>query len=143
MLVSFYKGFIMEGEATFKERKHFWSKPVEKRQKIYRTTGISGICDESELEERVEEGIKKCLAQSGWGYKFHGWQRTLTYEESVEISKTNGWGKEYTNHYIPTTEVTIQTLDDLTVAKAAKELNGKQFAQYCRDYGIVLKDEQL
>jgi hypothetical protein len=136
MLVSFHKGFIMEGENTITERKHFLCKPIEKRHKIYCTTGVSGICDDSELEDKIKEGINKCLASSGWGKEFSGWQRVLSYEESVEISKRDGWGEGYTDHYIPTTEVTIKNLDDWTVAKAAKELNGKQFAKYCRDYGI-------
>ena len=136
MLVSFHKGFIMEGENTYKERKHFWSKPVEKRHKIYCTTGVSGICDDSELEATLEEEIKKSLASSGWGKDFSGWQRVLTYEESLEVSERKGWGKMYTDRYIPTTEVAVKTLENWTVEKAAKELNGKQFAQYCRDYGI-------
>ena len=139
MLVSFHKGFIMEGENTVTERKHFWSKPEHKRQKIYCTTGVHGICDESELEEKIKEGIDKCLASSGWGKDFSGWQRALTYEESLEISEREGWGKMYTDRYIPTTEVTIKNLDNWTVEKAAKELNGRQFAQYCRDYGIVIQ----
>lgn len=139
MLVSFHKGFIMEGENTITERKHFWSKPESKRQKIYCTTGVHGICDESELEEKIKEGIEKCLASSGWGKEFSGWQRVLTYEESVEVSEREEWGKMYTNHYLPTTEVTIKTLENWTVEKAAKELNGRQFAQYCRDYGIVIQ----
>ena len=29
MLISFHKGFLMEGEATFLERKHFWNKKKE------------------------------------------------------------------------------------------------------------------
>ena len=44
----------MEGENTIKVKKHFWSKPVEKRHKIYCTTGVHGICDESELEEKIK-----------------------------------------------------------------------------------------
>ena len=136
MLVSFHKGFIMEGENTYKERKHFWSKPVEKRHKIYCTTGVSGICDDSELEATLEEEIKKRLASSGWGKDFSGWQRVLTYEESLEVSEREGWGTMYTDHYIPTTEVAVKTLENWTVEKAAKELNGRQFAQYCKDYGI-------
>jgi hypothetical protein len=136
MLVSFHKGFIMEGENTIKVRKHFWSKPEEKRHKIYCTTGVHGICDESELEVKLKEEIDKRLAGSGWGKDFSGWQRVLTYEESVEISEREEWGKMYIDHYIPTTEVTIKTLENWTVEKAAKELNGRQFAQYCRDFGI-------
>lgn len=140
MLVEFRKGFIMEGENTYNEKKHFWSKPVEKRHKIYCTTGVHGICDESELEATIEEEIKKSLAGSGWGKDFSGWQRVLTYEESVEVSKREGWDKMYTNHYLPECKLTTKTLDKWTVDKAAKELNGKQFAQYCRDYGIVIKE---
>ena len=137
MLVSFHKGFIMEGENTYKERKDLLSKPVEKRHKIYCTTGVSGICDDSELEATLEEEIKKRLASSGWGKDFSGWQRVLTYEESLEVSERKGWDKTPTARYIPTTKVAIENLDNWTVSKAAKELNGKQFAQYCRDYGIT------
>lgn len=140
MLVSYHKGFIMEGENTITKKKHFWSKPESIRHKIYCTTGVHGICDDSELEEKIKEGIDKCLAGSGWGKDFSGWQRVLTYEENLEVSEREDWGKMYTDHYIPTTEVTIKTLDNWTVEKAAKELNGKQFAQYCRDYGITIPD---
>ena len=136
MLVSYHKGFIMEGENTYKEKKHFWSKPVEKRHKIYCTTGVHGICDDSELETVVEGQIQKSLASGGWGKEFSGWQRVLTYEESVEISERENWSKDYVDFHLPTCELTTKTLDDWTVARAAKELNGKQFAQYCRDYGI-------
>ena len=64
------------------------------------------------------------------------WQRVLTYEESLEVSERKSWGKMYTGRYIPTTEVAVKTLENWTVEKAAKELNGRQFAQYCKDYGI-------
>lgn len=133
----------MEGENTYAKRKHFWCKPENTRHKIYCFTGVGGICDDAELEEKLEEGINKCLASSGWGQEFSGWQRVLSYEESLEISEREGWDKMYTDHYLPTTEVTIKTLDNWTVEKAAKELNGKQFAQYCRDYGIVIKEDEL
>ena len=136
MLVSYYKGFIMEGENTITEKKHFWSKPVEKRHKIYCTTGVHGICDDSELEEKLEEEIEKCLAGNGWGKDFSGWQRILTYEESLELAERDNWYRGYSHRELPTTKVTTNTLDNWTVERAAKELNGKQFAQYCRDYGI-------
>lgn len=139
MLVYYHKGFIMEGEATFTEKKHFWSKTVETREKVYLTTGIEGVCDELELDKEIERQIYKSLQQDGWGKDFSGWQRVLSYDESVEISKRNNWSNKYVEYHLPTTEVTTKTLDDWTVEKAAKELNGKQFAQYCRDYGIVIQ----
>jgi hypothetical protein len=140
MLVSYHKGFIMEGEASFKERKHFWSKPELVRRKIYSTTGVYGICDDSELATVVEKQIQKRLNGSGWGTDFSGWQRVLSYEESVEVAERNNWSKDYTNFSLPSCELTTRTLEDWTVKKAASELNGKQFAQYCRDYGITIKE---
>lgn len=136
MLVSYHKGFIMEGEASFKERKHFWSKPELVRRKIYSTTGVYGICDDSELDAVVEDKIQRRLKSSGWGTDFSGWQRVLTFDECVEIAERENWGKHYVDFHLPSCELTTRTLEDWTVKKAASELNGKQFAQYCKDYGI-------
>jgi len=141
MLVSFHKGFIMEGENTITKRKHFWSKPETKRHKIYLTTCVHGICDDSELEAEVERLIKKELDSSGWGKEFSGWQKVLTYEESIEVGEREGWFKGMsgtTHEALPKCILTTRTFDNWTVERAAKELNGKQFAQYCKDYGIIL-----
>lgn len=135
MLVYFHKGFLMEGTNCKKVKKHFWSKPDFVQQKIYCTTGISGICDESELDAEVERLTQEQLSTDGWGYRFDCWHRVVPYTESLEIAKLNKWEADYP---IPTNELTVKTLDNWTVEKATKELNGKQFAQYCRDYGIVL-----
>lgn len=139
MLVYFHKGFIMEGTNCKKVKKYFWSKPEFVKQKIYCTTGIRGVCDDSELDAEVTRLTKEQLDSSGWGYKFDCWNRVVPYLESLEIAKQNNWEADY---HIPTNELSVKTLDDWTVEKAAKELNGKQFAQYCRDYGIVIKDVQ-
>ena len=135
MLVSFHKGFLMEGTNCKKVKKHFWSKPEFIKQTIYCTTGICGVCDDSELEAEVERLTQENLDSDGWGYKFDRWTRVVPYLESLEIAKQKKWEADY---HIPTNELTVKTLDDWTVEKAAKELNGKQFAQYCRDYGIIL-----
>lgn len=133
----------MEGEASFKERKHFWSKPELVRRKIYSTTGVYGICDDSELDAVVEDKIQRRLKSSGWGTDFSGWQKVLTYEESVEVAECNNWSKDYVDFHLPSCELTTRTLEDWTVKKAASELNGKQFAQYCRDYGIYLQVNKI
>lgn len=137
MLVYFSKGFLMEGTNTRKVKKHFWSKPEEVKQTVYCTTGIDGVCDDSELNAEVARLTKEMLDSDGWGYKFHGWHRVVPYLESLEIAQTQKWEADY---HIPKNELTIKTLDSWTVERAAKELNGKQFAQYCRDYGITLKE---
>jgi hypothetical protein len=136
MLVSFHKGFIMEGENTVTKKKHFWSKPESERHKIYCTTGIAGICDDSELDLEVELLTRERLNSSGWGRDFSGWQKVLTYEECLEVAARENWGQDYVDSYVPRCKLIVDSLDDWTVAKAAKELTGKQFAQYCRDYGI-------
>lgn len=141
MLISFHKGFIMEGENTVTERKHFWSKPEEVRQKIYCTTGIHGICDDTELEAEIDRLTKNRLSSDGWGKEFSGWQKVLSYEECIEVAARDNWGQDYVDRYVPTCKLTTKTLDSWTVEKAAKELNGRQFAQYCRDYGIIFKGE--
>ena len=138
MLVYFHKGFLMEGTNCKKVKKHFWSKPEFIKQTIYCTTGISGVCDDSELEAEVERLTQERLDSDGWGYKFDRWYRVVPYLESLEIAKRDKWEADY---HIPKNELTTKTLDNWSVEKAAKELNGKQFAQYCRDYGIVLKGE--
>ena len=132
MLVSFGKGFIMEGEASFKERKHFWDKPQEIIHKIYCTTGISGICDETELDAEVERLTQEQLKSSGWGHKFHGWQRVVPYDESVEIYAEHGWDTEY----IPTCEVRLQYIRDWKMDKILKVLTGKQFLQFCKEIDL-------
>ena len=138
MLVRFHKGFTMEGESTVKVYKHWWSRGKEERMKIYLHTGVRGYCDESEVESEVERLTAEELKSRGWGKDFTGWQRVLTSEELVEVGKTKGWDPD---EYNRSDNITIKTLDNWTVEKAAKELNGKQFAQYCRDYGIVLNVE--
>lgn len=136
MLVQFHKGFIMEGENTITVKKHFWSKPESRRHKIYCSTGISGICDDSELDAEIERLTAEQLKSSGWGKEFSGWQRVVPYEECLEISKRDNWDRDY----IPDGKLTTKTLDTWTVEKAAKELVGKQFAQYCKDYQFGTKD---
>lgn len=136
MLVSFHKGFMMEGEATFKESLG-WFRKGKARHKIYSYTGISGICDESELDAEVERLTNKQLASSGWGEDFSGWQRVVPYDESVLIARRKFWDTEG----LPKCQLRVTKLDTWTVAEAAKKLTGEQFAQYCRDYGIYIPTE--
>lgn len=136
MLVSFHKGFMMEGEATFKESLG-WFRKEKVRHKIYSYTGISGVCDESELDAEVERLTNKQLASSGWGEDFSGWQRVVPYDESVLIARHKFWDTKD----LPKCQLKVTKLDTWTVAEAAKKLTGEQFAQYCRDYGIYIPTE--
>ena len=133
MLVKFSKDLILEGETTKVVKKHFWSKPDYIRKKIHRVTEVYGICDESEVAAEIERLTKKRLAEEGWGIDFSGWQKVLTFQECCQLVIDKQWSASR----IPDPEPTIESIDHWTVERAAKELNGKQFAQYCRDYGIM------
>ena len=136
MLVSFHKGFMMEGETTLDWRPHIFCKKEKIRDKIYLYTGISGVCDETELEAEVDRLTKKQLSSSGWGEDFSGWQRVVPYEEVFERAKAEGWQKAT----LPSFKLMVESVRDWTVVKAIEKLTGKQFAQYCRDCGITQKD---
>lgn len=137
MLVQFSKGFIMEGRNTIIYKKHFWSKPQEREQTIYYSAAVSGFCDSSKVEEEVERLVhKKLETDSGWGRKFLGWHKVLTYEESLAVAKKEDWDEDYIDRYLPSGEIIINTLENWTVEKAMQNLTAPQFVQYCKDYGI-------
>ena len=137
MLVSFRKSLLLEGEYTETKRKHFWSKPYEVREKAYLVSGISGICEDTDLDKEVERLIREELDNhSGWGKDFSGWQRVVPYEEVFERAKAEGWQKAT----LPSFKLMVEPVRDWTVGKAIEKLTGKQFAQYCRDCGITQKD---
>lgn len=132
MLVCFSKGFIMEGETGFKERKRFWSKAEEIRHKIYCRTFVSGICDESELDTEIERKTQDQLKTSGWGINFAGWHRVVPYEEALEIYKENGWDIDD----VPLGKVRTEYVNQWKMDKILKTLNGEQFAKLCREIDL-------
>lgn len=132
MLVHFHKGFMIEGEATFLERSHFWSRPKEVRHKIYCYSYVAGICDRAELEIEIERLTARRLEDVGWGYKFHGWQRVVPYEESIEIAKNKGWDLAD----LPTGEITVELINQWKISKILDKLTGEQFAQFCKENSL-------
>lgn len=132
MLVCFSKGFTMEGETGFKERKHFWNKAEEVRHKIYCNIFVSGICDESELDTEIERKTQEQLKTSGWGINFAGWQRVVPYEEMLEIYKEKGWDIEG----LPLGKVRTEYVNQWKMDKILKALTGEQFAQLCSEIDL-------
>lgn len=131
MLIKYYKGFVMEGETTFKKRKHFWSRPREERTKIYVITGVTGICDESELASTLDKAISKELKRGGWGKDFSGWQRVVPNEEALKIYQERGWiGISEKD------DVSIEYIHNWPMEKVLKELTFEQFAQLCKENEI-------
>ena len=139
MLVNFWKILIMEGENTTKEKKSFWSKPTEVRQKIYCRISISGYCDESEIDAEIERLAPAKLKTNGWGKDFSGWQRFISPEESVKLAEEYGWDPDYPIDG----KVHIEYLNKWAVATASTKLNAKHFVQYLKDYGKLATLEDL
>jgi hypothetical protein len=119
----------MEGENTITERKHFWSKLESRRHKIYCTTGISGICDITELDDMIERLTAEQLKSSGWGKEFSGWQRVLTKEECLKIAEELKWD----DRCIPTYNVKVEYIKDWPMEKILQRLTGEQFVQFCKE----------
>ncbi len=68
------QSLVLEGYAYFKERAHLFAKTNYVKKPIYAFTGVSIICDESEVKSIIEEKIReKMLQLEGWGEKFEGW----------------------------------------------------------------------
>ena len=132
MLICFSKAFTMEGETSFKERKHFWNKAEEVRHKIYCNAFVSGICDESELDAEIERKTQEELKTSGWGINFSGWQRVVPYEEALEIYKEKGWDTEA----LPLGKVRTEYVNQWKMDKILKTLNGEQFSKLCKEIDL-------
>lgn len=131
MLVKYHKGFIMQGESDLEGKDHFFSKKRIERRPIYLSTGVHGICDENEVEEKISEAIAEEMKSKGWGGNFSGWNRLLTVEEAekaypdsdLDFSKLNTITTEYVNSW--------------KMERILKELTGEQFAQFCKENGIA------
>lgn len=137
MLVYFHKGFLMEGTTHFKKRKHLFAKAELVKHTIYLTTGVHGICNESEIEAEVERLTQKQLKSGGWGYNFECWHRVVPYLEACDLAKKLKWDPDYP---IPTNEVKTEPINEWPMEKIIKELNGKQFAQFCRENDMPVKE---
>jgi len=140
MLVEFRKGFLLEGESTYTHKKFPWSKPVSERRNIYLFSSASGFCDESEVDQEIARLTAKALKEhSGWGEDFSGWQRVVPYDESVEIAKAKGWDVSH----LPTGRIFIEYVHTWKMNKILERLTGEQFAQFCKDHNISVKDGDL
>ena len=140
MLIYFHKSFLMEGSNTAKKKKHFWSRPEEVKQNIYCTTGVWGICDDSEVEAEVERLTKEKLSSGGWGYKFEGWHRVVPYLEACDLAKKLKWDSDYR---IPTNEIKTEPVNQWPMEKIIHELTGVQFAQFCRENEVPIKETKI
>ena len=134
MLIYFHKRFVLEGETTIKQRKHFWNRKVDTRQKIYHYASIDGICDEKDLDKEIERLTSLKLKSSGYGKNFSGWQRVVPEIELFEIARDLGWDMDT----LPTGNISIEYVNQWTMDKIIKHLTGEQFIQFCKENDINL-----
>ncbi len=122
------QSLVLEGYAYFKERAHLFAKTNYVKKPIYALTGVSIICDESEVKSVIEEKIKEKVAQSeGWGEKFEGWSSYRKYCKPDEMYEYPE-GKEF--------ELKIEYIRDWKMQKVIDRLEAKQFAILCKELGI-------
>lgn len=136
MLVEFKKRFIKEGEVTlYKTKGLFRKRREETKQKIYRRFWVHGICDESEVDTRIEELLEKELARSSWEPNFSGWLRVVPLEELPEVCEREGWV-----FLSSTYETFISYFTKQSVHKAFNDLTVEQFVQVCKEAGFDPKE---
>lgn len=130
MLVYFHKGFVMEGEDTCTKRERFWKKPTTITRKHYCFSGVSGICDSSELEAEIERLTQEHLNASDW--------RIIPYSELPELAKEKGWDTKK----LPKEDIYLEYVGSWKMNKILERLTGEQFAKFCKDYNIFYKGNE-
>ena len=137
MLVEFKKRFIKEGEVTlYKTKGLFRKRREETKQKIYRRFWVQGICDESEVETKIEELLEKEMNRSSWEPNFSGWLRVVPLEDISEVCEREGWGFLQSTYEKPF----ISYFNKQSVHKAINDLTLTQFLQLCKEVDLDPKE---
>lgn len=138
MLVHYRRGFVLKGYADFTERKFF--KKVTSRHPIYISSGVSGICDEADVEAEVAKKIKLEMQDAAcWGDNFSGWLEICT--DASELGKAYPYSDDEFIRKMCLSETIVTPVKEWTMKKIIENLNGVQFAQFCKENdisGIIL-----
>lgn len=139
MLVHYHRGFVLKGYADFTERK--WFKKVTTREPLYLSTGINGICDETEVEVEVAKKVREEMSKTHhWGdANFSGWNEICINVD--ELRKNFPCQDEDFVQKMAKSEVHIVPVNTWPMKKIINNLTGIQFAQFCKENdisGIIL-----
>ena len=139
MLVHYHRGFVLKGYGDFTKRK--WFKKVTTREPMYLSTGVNGICDETEVEAELVKKIGEEMARmEHWAdANFSGWLEICT--NADELRKYFPWQNEDFVQKMVKSEVTTTPVNEWSMKKIIDNLTGAQFAQFCKENdisGIVL-----
>lgn len=115
-MVIAHQSFVLSGYTTLTNK--IFGKPVSARQKISLLTGVTVVCDESEIEEKIKEAIEQSQQAKGWGSNFEGWS---------EISYIVPDGYENSGHKY---ELSIRYVKDISMEEIVKRLTGEEFRKF-------------
>lgn len=146
MLVHYHRGFVLKGYADVTHKK--WFKKTVVREPVYCSTGIYGICDESEVEAEVAKKIKERMSynntkvgDTSWGdfENFTGWTEICT--DEAELRPHFPYSDDEFFKRMCAESATITPVNSWPMKKIIDNLTGVQFAQFCKENdisGIVL-----
>ena len=104
---------------------------VRKLIKVF--TAVECICDETEVEARIEEKIKEKMQQvEGWGENFEGWS---SYRKYLKPGESPSWPKG------KKTTLDIEYIRNWKMEKIIKELDANQFAILCKELGMNITEK--
>ena len=133
MLVSFRKTVLLQGQADVKTKikSLFKRSYVTQRMNVHRIEFISGICDESEVEQKVTDMIQrliKYVPYCGNGENFSGWNKAIDDIKEVRKIYPNSSAERFVTETEP---INLWRMD-----RILENLNGAQFAQFCKENGL-------
>lgn len=134
MLVYYHKGFTLKGYGDFIERKGF--KKIVYRHPMYLSTGVNGICDEADVEAEVAKKVEAEMSRTDhWAdANFSGWTEICT--DEAELRKAYPWSDNDFITKMHANETHIEYINKWPMKKILENLNGVQFAQFCKENDI-------
>lgn len=120
--------FVVQGYEEIKRKKRFSKRTEYVKKPIKYLTSVEAICDETRVNDIIEEKIKEELEEAkGWDNDFRGEVFYRKYCKPAELYSYPD-GKEF--------EMEIEYIRDWKMKKIMKELDGNQFAILCKELGI-------
>lgn len=133
MLVKYCLSAVFTGD--YEVAKGLFKKITFIRKEYIRQQVCGGICDSTEVETKINEALPKVIEEiTSWGYS-----NVEVCTDACDIIKmfpyeTKDWAQRKAN-----LEPSIVYLSTLKVADVIKLVNGKQFAQYCKENEIIFE----
>lgn len=127
-LVKVKQEFVVQGYEEIKRKKRFSKRTEYVKKPIKYLTSVEAICDETRVNDIIEEKIKEELEEAkGWDNDFRGEVSYRKYCKPAELYSYPA-GKEF--------EMEIEYIRDWKMKTILEELDANQFATLCKELGI-------